>query len=126
MKMPAAWCLAAALALLLSGCGETPADRAGTERSAADAWDAGARDDDDVAAADGKEAPRYADQDRDGRVTRAEAAADPALAASFDAFDENADGALDRGEFARLEAGADAPGERHTLRPRSEYPRPYE
>jgi hypothetical protein len=46
---------------------------------------------------------RYADADRDGRVTRKEAKADPALAAVFDTYDVDNSGDLDRGEFARLE-----------------------
>ena len=46
---------------------------------------------------------RYADENRDGQVTRAEAKADPALAASFDQYDLDDNGRLDRGEFARLE-----------------------
>jgi hypothetical protein len=47
---------------------------------------------------------RYADEDRDGFVTRKEAKADPALTASFDKYDANDDDKLDRAEFARLEA----------------------
>jgi hypothetical protein len=46
---------------------------------------------------------RYADADRDGRVTRKEAKADPALEAVFDNYDVDGSGDLDRGEFARLE-----------------------
>lgn len=46
---------------------------------------------------------RYADENRDGQVTRDEAKADPALAASFDQYDLDRNGKLDRGEFARLE-----------------------
>lgn len=83
---------------------------------------------------DPAETPRYADADRDGRVTREEASVDPALAARFERFDRNKNGELDRGEFARLEAGSSAGSEtaskdpseeeRHTLRPRREFPRP--
>ena len=47
---------------------------------------------------------RYADENRDGQVTRDEAKADPALAASFDRYDLDQNDKLDRGEFARLEA----------------------
>jgi hypothetical protein len=46
---------------------------------------------------------RYADEDRDGVVTRKEAKADPALAASFDRYDLDKNDKLDRGEFARME-----------------------
>lgn len=79
---------------------------------------------------DPAEGPRYADADRDGRVTREEASVDPALAASFDRYDGDGNGQLDRAEFARLEAGAAGSrgakedDERHTLRPRREFPRP--
>lgn len=79
---------------------------------------------------------RYADGDRDGRVTREEALADPMLSASFDRYDMDDNDELDRGEFARLEARAldrreeqaakDAEAERHRLRPRREFPRPYD
>lgn len=50
---------------------------------------------------------RYADENRDGVVTRKEADADPALAAAFDRYDLDNDDELDRGEFARLEAERD-------------------
>lgn len=46
---------------------------------------------------------RYADENRDGMVTRDEAKADPALAAIFDRYDLDNNDKLDRGEFARLE-----------------------
>ena len=46
---------------------------------------------------------RFADANRDGEVTRDEAKADPALAASFDRYDLDRNDKLDRGEFARLE-----------------------
>lgn len=49
---------------------------------------------------------RYADEDRDGFVTRKEAKADKALAAAFDRYDADENDKLDRGEFARLEAAA--------------------
>ena len=74
-------------------------------------------------------AARYADGNRDGKVTRTEALADPMLSASFDRYDADDNDELDRAEFARLEAharesrGADEAG-RSSLRPRSEYPRP--
>ena len=79
---------------------------------------------------DPAESPRYADADRNGRVTRDEADVDPALAANFDRYDRNGNGELDRAEFARLEAGSTASHatkaeeEHHTLRPRREFPRP--
>lgn len=47
---------------------------------------------------------RYADEDRDGQVTRKEAKADKALAAAFDRYDLDDNDKLDRGEFARLES----------------------
>jgi hypothetical protein len=49
---------------------------------------------------------RYADENRDGKVSRDEAKADPALAQAFDQYDLDKDDTLDRGEFARLEAEA--------------------
>lgn len=76
----------------------------------------------------------YADGNRDGKVTRDEALADPMLSASFDRYDTDDNDELDRAEFARLEAhaagrGVAGPGEtgaagRSSQRPRSEYPRP--
>lgn len=45
----------------------------------------------------------YADRDHDGRVTREEAQIDSGLMRAFDRYDADDDGALDRGEFARLE-----------------------
>ena len=48
---------------------------------------------------------QYADADHDGKVTRTEASVDPNLARSFDHYDSNDDGVLDRGEFAQLEDG---------------------
>ena len=56
---------------------------------------------------------RYADEDRDGVVTRKEAKSDPALTAAFDRYDADDNDKLDRGEFARLEADA---RERQALR----------
>jgi hypothetical protein len=74
---------------------------------------------------------RYADGDRDGKVTRKEAQADPMLSASFDRYDTDDNDELDRAEFARFEAhalesrGATAPdAARPSSRPRSEFPRP--
>lgn len=69
-------------------------------------------------------ASRFADGNRDGRVTREEAKVDPYLSASFDAYDRNANDELDRAEFARLEARESTQEERHQLRPRREFPRP--
>lgn len=77
------------------------------------------------------QAARYADANRDGRVTRGEAEADPRLAASFDRYDTNDDDELDRAEFARLEARSAAKREakddeeRHPSRPRREILLPY-
>jgi len=82
------------------------------------------------APADQAVASRFADGNRDGRVTREEASVDPYLSASFDRYDRNANNELDRAEFARLEARATEPRaatedeERHQLRPRREFPRP--
>jgi len=44
------------------------------------------------------------DRDRDGYVSKAEAAAKPALASDYDNLDRNQDGRLDQAEFARFEA----------------------
>lgn len=73
---------------------------------------------------------RFADEDRDGRVTRDEAVADPKLQASFDRYDANDDDALDRAEFSRLEAQsaqrkAPSEEERHQLRDKRDFPRTY-
>jgi ABC-type enterochelin transport system substrate-binding protein len=75
----------------------------------------------------------YADQDRDGKVTRKEAKIDKALQAAFDKYDANDDDVLDRAEFARLEAASGErqqarsdTGGRHELRPRKEFSQPYE
>jgi hypothetical protein len=59
---------------------------------------------------------RYADEDRDGFVTRKEAKADKSLAAAFDRYDLDDNDKLDRGEFARLEASrksSSAQGDSH-------------
>jgi hypothetical protein len=48
------------------------------------------------------------DRNRDGKVTKAEAAADPALARRFSALDVDNSDKLDSGEFARFEAEAAA------------------
>lgn len=86
-------------------------------------------------AAPSAEQARYADENRDGRVTRNEAESDPSLAASFDRYDANANDELDRAEFARLETRAaeradeqdrKEDAERHQLRPRREFPRPFD
>lgn len=85
---------------------------------------------------DPAETPRYADADRNGKVSRDEASVDPTLAARFGRYDSDRNGELDRAEFAQLEAGAThyaqtrdhetrkEDKERHTLRPRREFPRP--
>jgi hypothetical protein len=106
----------------LAACGRGEGDRAPASKAAA-------------APSASTEQARYADENRDGRVSRDEARADPYLAASFDRYDANANDELDRAEFARLEARAaeqqgdqqqTADGERHQLRPRREFPRPYD
>lgn len=118
MKVTHQFALFAALVGALAACGET--DRGSS------------------AYRDPAETPRYADADRDGHVTREEASVDPTLAARFERYDANRDGRLERAEFARLEAGATRGSrsgkqdtqkdkedeERHTLRPRREFPRP--
>ena len=74
----------------------------------------------------------YADKNRDGRVTRTEAKADPKLLANFDRYDTDDSDALERAEFARLEADSmqrvqqTAVEDSHQLRPRREFPRPME
>jgi hypothetical protein len=109
---------AAALAALCVAC--SPGDRHGQAQAQTRAERvASAASPDQPAGAD-----RYADQNNDGRVTRDEARGDPALAASFDRYDRNRDGQLDRAEFARLEAHAPGEDERAQLRPRREFPRP--
>jgi len=118
MKATHQFALFAALVGALAACGEPDKDGSTAYRDPA-------------------ETPRYADADRDGSVTREEASVDPALAARFERYDANGNGKLERAEFARLEAGAtsgsQASGnpeskkedeERHTLRPRREFPRP--
>lgn len=88
--------------------------------SAADDRDARAGTAPDRGAASGP--LRYADQDRDGKVTRTEALADPVLARNFTRYDSNGSGALERAEFARLEAEAEA---RREERQRATAPQPY-
>lgn len=56
------------------------------------------------------EITRYADDNRDGQVTRQEAEADPALVRVFGQYDADDDGALNRAEFARLEEDSRARG----------------
>lgn len=56
-----------------------------------------------------REITRFADENRDGKVTREEAKADPNLAKAFDQYDKDKSGELSRAEFAQLEqAGGDA------------------
>jgi hypothetical protein len=52
------------------------------------------------------------DKNSDGKISKAEAAADKKLAAQFDMLDTNKDGGLDAMEYAKLETkpGATAPG----------------
>lgn len=49
------------------------------------------------------------DLDRDGRIGRAEATADPVLRETFDTFDADADGALSREEYAHYQPGPGDP-----------------
>lgn len=117
MKVTHQFALFAALVGALAACGEPDKDASSAYRDPA-------------------ETPRYADADRDGSVTREEASVDPTLAARFERYDANSNGKLERAEFARLEAGATSGShgtkqgtkeedeERHTLRPRREFPRP--
>jgi hypothetical protein len=105
-----------AAGVLLAACGTPEEDRPRPATSAA----ASASHDDDRSAA----VAQYADRNRDGRVTRDEAGADPKLLAEFERYDTNDDDALDRGEFARLEAKAieqHSEVSRPTMRPRGEY-----
>jgi len=118
MKVTHQFALFAALVGVLAACGDPDKEASSAYRDPA-------------------ETPRYADADRDGHVTREEAAVDPALAARFERYDANSNGKLERAEFSRLEAGATSGSpssgssssrkedeERHTLRPRREFPRP--
>lgn len=57
-----------------------------------------------------KEITRFADENRDGKVTREEAKADPNLARAFDQYDADKSGDLNRAEFAQLEAAAQPEG----------------
>jgi hypothetical protein len=52
---------------------------------------------------------RFADEDKDGKVTRKEAKADPNLERNFAKYDLDKNNILDRGEFARLEAESHEP-----------------
>lgn len=53
-----------------------------------------------------KQITRFADENKDGKVTREEAKADPNLARAFDQFDKDKSGDLNRAEFAQLEQAA--------------------
>lgn len=50
------------------------------------------------------------DKDRDGSVTKKEAASNKDLTKTWDTLDSNKDGKLDQGEFAQFEAGGSASG----------------
>lgn len=50
-----------------------------------------------------REITRYADENRDGKVTREEAKADRNLTKAFDRYDKDKSGDLSRAEFAQLE-----------------------
>lgn len=58
---------------------------------------------------DGKRGMTKIDTDRDGRISRAEAAAHPKFAARFDTLDANKDGVLDAGERPRHRGKGDRP-----------------
>jgi hypothetical protein len=47
-----------------------------------------------------------ADKNSDGKVSKSEAASNQKLSQQFDSLDSNKDGNLDKGEFAKFEAGA--------------------
>ncbi|CTP82982.1 hypothetical protein A6R71_14090 [Xanthomonas translucens pv. arrhenatheri] len=63
----------------------------------------------DAGAAAGARSFAALDLDRDGRIGRAEAAADPVLRETFDTFDADADGALSREEYAHYQPGPGDP-----------------
>ncbi len=63
----------------------------------------------DAGAAAGARSFAAMDLDRDGRIGRTEAAADPVLRETFDAFDADADGALSREEYAHYQPGPGDP-----------------
>lgn len=66
---------------------------------------------------------RYADENRDGKVTREEAKVDPNLTRVFGHYDANDDGTLDRAEFARLESDSrEAAGEYTYMTPAAPLP----
>ena len=50
------------------------------------------------------------DKDRDGSVTKKEAASNKDLTKKWDTLDANKDGKLDQGEFAQFEAGGSTSG----------------
>jgi len=59
--------------------------------------------------ADAAGSPASIDRNSDGKVTKGEAQANPALARQFRALDTDNSGKLDSGEFARFEADDAAP-----------------
>ncbi|UKE69907.1 EF-hand domain-containing protein [Xanthomonas cerealis pv. cerealis] len=63
----------------------------------------------DAGAAAGARSFAALDLDRDGRIGRVEAAADPVLRETFDTFDADADGALSREEYAHYQPGLGDP-----------------
>jgi hypothetical protein len=111
---------AAALALMVSACGDERHAKASSPDAARSqaAADVAKLKDTNVAGT-----TRYADANNDGQVTRDEATADPALYATFDAYDSDRNDSLDRAEFARLEQHATG-DDTAQLRPRREFPRP--
>jgi hypothetical protein len=83
-----------ALASLAAGCANEPGERDASYRSQEVTM---------IPAQPAQEITKYADANKDGKVTRDEAKADPLLAKGFEKYDLNDDDVLDRGEFARLE-----------------------
>jgi hypothetical protein len=95
MRMPTFIALLGSAALL-TGCAQHEREDAGAETRQFVASE--------PADVPSQKITRYADEDRDGFVTRKEAKADKSLAAAFDRYDLDDNDKLDRGEFARLEA----------------------
>lgn len=63
------------------------------------------------------------DKDRDGSVTKKEAASNKNLAKKWDTLDANKDGKLDQGEFAQFEAEGSASGSMGSDSQKSDKPR---
>lgn len=87
--------LAAAPVLLAAACAQpSPRAEAPSPRTAATAKPLAPR------------ITKFADANKDGKITREEAGADPNLARDFDQYDKDKNGVLDRGEFEKLSADA--------------------